>query len=98
MTTWELSNKAITNIKTIEVKVFETNNVMQVRAGKYGEDKVFIIYSETTTSGGNSYGSVTKGTIPKSIIINILKKLNFLTAEIIGYHIILLSYFQKRRR
>ena len=72
MTTWELSNKAITNIKTIEVKVFETNNVMQVRAGKYGEDKVFIIYSETTTSGGNSYGSVTKGTIPKLIFINIL--------------------------
>ena len=71
MTTWELFDKAIINSKTIEVKVFETNNVMQVRAGKYGEDKVFIIYSETTSSGGNSYGSVTKGTIPKLIILKL---------------------------
>ena len=70
MTTWE-SNKAFKNKKTIEVKIFETNNVMQVRAGKYGEDKVFIIYSETTSSGGNSYGSVTKGTIPKLIILKL---------------------------
>jgi hypothetical protein len=44
---------------------------MQVRAGKYGEDKVFIIYSETDSSGGNSYGNVPKGTTPKLYIIQL---------------------------
>jgi hypothetical protein len=37
---------------------------MQVRAGKYGKDKVFIIYTGIAYNGGNSYGNANKGTIP----------------------------------
>ena len=44
---------------------------MQVRAGRYGDDKVFIIYSETPYSGGNHYGYVQKGTTPKLYIIKL---------------------------
>ena len=69
MTTWEFTDNKISNNKTMIVKTFDSNNVMQVRAGRYGDDKVFIIYSETTKSGGNSYGNVQKGTTPKLYII-----------------------------
>lgn len=44
---------------------------MQVRDGRYGDDKVFIIYSETPYSGGNHYGYVQKGTKPKLYIIKL---------------------------
>ena len=44
---------------------------MQVRAGRYGNDKVYIIYAETTSSGGNHYGYVTQGTTPKVYIIGL---------------------------
>ena len=74
MTTWEFIDNKISNIKTIEVKRFSSNNVMQVRAGRYGNNKVFIIYSETTSSGGNSYGNVQKGTTPKLYIIKLPSK------------------------
>ena len=53
------------------MKVFEAGNVIQVRAGKFGEDKVFIIYSETTSTGVNNYGNVAKGTIQKLYIIQL---------------------------
>ena len=56
-------NNKITNTKTISVKTFASGkNVMQVRAGKFGDDKVFITYMDTTTNGGNGYGNVPKGT------------------------------------
>ena len=71
MTTWEFVNNQIVNNKTIEIKVFENGNVMQIRAGKYGDDKIIIIYAETNNAGGNSYGYVNKGTIPKLYIINV---------------------------
>ena len=38
---------------------------MQVRAGKYGNDKLFVMYFETTISGGEGYGNVPKGKTPK---------------------------------
>ena len=71
MTTWKFTGSVISDIQTTEIKQFESNNVMQVRAGRYGDDKVFIIYSETTKSGGNSYGTVHKGTTPKLYIIKL---------------------------
>ena len=71
MTTWEFIDNKISNIKTTEIKRFDSNNVMQVRAGRYGNDKVFIIYSETTSSGGNGYGNVEKGTTPKLYVIKL---------------------------
>ena len=54
MTTWKFENNEITDALITEIKVFERGNVKQVRAGKYGNDQVFIIYSETTSSGGNN--------------------------------------------
>jgi len=72
MTTWKFIDNKITNKTITEIKVFEDkNNVMQVRAGRYGDDKVFIIYSETPYSGGNGYGNVPKGTISKLYIIKL---------------------------
>ena len=80
MTTWKFSNNAITDLKTTEIKVFDNLNVMQVRAGKYGNDKVFIMYSnhsDTILPTLKFYGAVHKGTIPKVFVINIktLKKI-----------------------
>ena len=71
MTTWKFTGNKISDIQTTEIKIFESNNVMQVRAGRYGDDKVFIIYSETSYPGGNSYGNVQKGTTPKLYIIKL---------------------------
>ena len=79
ITTWKFINNQITNNKTTEIKIFEKGkgNVMQIRAGKYGDDQVFIIYGETNNEGANGYGYISKGTIPKVYIINIstLKKI-----------------------
>lgn len=77
MTTWSFENGKITNTKTTEIKVFSSGNVMQVRAGKFGDDQVFITYSETTGTGGQGYGNVQTGTIPNFYLIEIskLKKL-----------------------
>ena len=71
MTTWKFTENKISNNQTTEIKQFDSNNVMQVRAGRYGDDKVFIIYSETPYSGGNHYGYVQKGTTPKLYIIKL---------------------------
>ena len=42
---------------------------MQLRAGKFGDNKLFIIYSPTTIKGNNGYGNVPRGTIPNIFII-----------------------------
>ena len=71
ITTWKFENNAITNNKTYEIKVFSTGNVMQLRAGKYGDNQIFIIYAETNNTGNNGYGNVAKGTIPKVFIVRV---------------------------
>ena len=75
ITTWkfELSNKTFTDIKTIEVKVFENETIMQVRAGKYGDDKVFIIYTEKPKNSKDfGWGYLDMGTIPYLYVIDII--------------------------
>ena len=64
MTTWKFENEKITNNRTMTVKTFSTGNVMQVRAGRFGDDKVFITYSDTTHEGGNNKGNFEKGSTP----------------------------------
>ena len=72
MTTWTFENNKIANKKTMTVKTFPSGkNIMQVRAGKFGSDKVFITYMETTTEGGNMYGNVPKGTTPYFFLIDV---------------------------
>ena len=70
ITQWQFENNQITNIETKIVKNFgENNNVMQLRAGKFGDNKLFIIYSPTTTKGNNGYGYIPRGAIPNIFII-----------------------------
>ena len=74
MTTWKRLNKDITDVKTTEIKVFDNLNVMQVRAGKLGNDKVFIMYSNYSTyilPTLKFYGAVLEGTIPRVFVINV---------------------------
>ena len=80
ITTWkfELKNETFSDIKTIEIKVFENQTIMNVRAGKYGDDKVFIIYSEKPQNSKDwGWGYLDMGTIPHLYIIDIstLKKI-----------------------
>ena len=72
MTTWTFENNKIANNKTMTVKTFASGkNVMQVRAGRFGNDKVFITYMDTTSQGGNGYGNVPKGTTPYFCIYDV---------------------------
>ena len=71
ITTWKFEDNTISNEKTYEIKVFNTGNLMQLRAGKYGEDYIIIIYAETEKEGNNGYGNVAKGTKPKVFVISV---------------------------
>ena len=71
LTTWKFADKQIKEEKIQEIKVFETGNIMQIRGGKFGDDKVFIIYQETTSAGHNYYGNIPKGSIPKVFIVKL---------------------------
>jgi len=70
ITSWKFENNIISN-KTYEIKIFKTGNLMQLRAGKYGDDKIFITYAETSYSGNGGYGSIYKGTIPRVYVVRV---------------------------
>ena len=71
-TTWKFENNIIISNETHVIKDFgEDNNVMQLRAGKYGDNKLIIIYAPTTIKGNHDYGNVNKGTIPKIFVIEL---------------------------
>ena len=72
ISTWKFEDKQIANNSNIyEIKLFESGNIMQLRAGKYGDDQIVIIYSETSNPGHNSYGNIPKGTVPKVIVVKV---------------------------
>ena len=71
MTTWKFYNGEILDITVKEIKIFETGNVMQVRAGKYGNDKVIITYLGTTRSGHNYYGNIPMGSSPNIFVVKL---------------------------
>ena len=72
VTSWKFENNEINNIQTYEIKIFErTKNLMQIRAGKYGSDFIFIIYAETNSLGNNGYGNIPKGTNPKVYVLKV---------------------------
>ena len=74
ITTWKLENDKITNTKTMTVKTLaDGKNIGQVRAGKFGDDKVIITYSEATSENVIFYGDVPKGTTPYLFVIDVLK-------------------------
>ena len=82
VTIWKFENNQIIDKQIKIIKNFgESINVMQLRAGKYGDDKIFIIYTPTTTSGSQWYGNVPKGTIPKLFIIS-LPSLSFIKNDV----------------
>ena len=70
MTTWKFIDNQITNNQIYVIKKFESNHVLQVRAGRYGKDKIVIIYSDAI-SGGSNFGYILQGTIPKLYIIKL---------------------------
>ena len=71
MTTWNFENNAIVNNKTMIVKVFFSNGyIPQLRAGKFGDDKVFITYVFTS----DPYESnIYNGTTPNFFLIDVNK-------------------------
>ena len=70
LTTWELKNKQIVNNKTLTVKIFpQDKNVGQIRAGKFGDNKVFLVYYETNKLG--CIISQEAGCKPKVFIIQV---------------------------
>ena len=71
ITTWKFIDGQIEETKVKEIKILETSNIMQVRGGKFGSDKVFITYCETNKQGHNYYGDVPKGTVPKIFIVRL---------------------------
>ena len=71
ISTWKFEDKQIAKNYTYEIKLFESGNIMQLRAGKYGDDQIVIIYSETSNPGHNSYGNIPKGTVPKVIVVKV---------------------------
>ena len=81
-TTWKFENNKITDYQIQIIKNFgQNNNVMQLRAGKLGDDKLFIIYAPTTTSGSHWYGNVPRGTVPKVFVIG-LPNFNFIREDV----------------
>ena len=71
LTTWKLINEKIEQITTKEIKVFETDNIMQVRGGKFGNDKIIITYVKAKNQGHNYYGNVPEGSIPKIFVVKL---------------------------
>jgi hypothetical protein len=72
VTSWKFENNRIINNQTYEIKIFEkTKNLMQIRAGKYGSEYIFIIYAETNSLGHNGYGNIAKGTNPKVFVLKV---------------------------
>ena len=72
VTSWKFENNRIINNQTYEIKIFEkTKNLMQIRAGKYGSEYIFIIYAETNSLGNNGYGNIAKGTNPKVYVLKV---------------------------
>ena len=74
MTTWKLENDKITNTKTMTIKTLaDGKDIGQVRAGRFGDDKVIITYSEQGNEKVNFHGNVPKGTTPYLFVIDVLK-------------------------
>ena len=68
-TTFTFSDKKYKNVKTYEIKVVnEDNKIVQVRAGKLGDDKLVITYY-----GGSKAVSISKGTVPKVYVYELPK-------------------------
>ena len=44
---------------------------MHLRAGRFGDDQIIIIYAETNTFGDNGAGRIFEGTIPKVFVIKL---------------------------
>ena len=82
-TTWKFEDNKITSVEIKIIKNFgPDDNIMQLRAGKLGDNLLVIIYAPTTLKGSNWYGDIPKGTIPKVFVIE-LPSFNFLKNDII---------------
>ena len=71
VSTWNFVDNRITNNKTSEIKISKTDIVMSLRSGKYGDDKIIIIYNETKSDTLDYRRYIPKGTIPKVFVIRV---------------------------
>ena len=73
ITTWQIEGETIKNEQTYEIKIFNNpnENVMHLRAGRFGDDQIIIIYAETNQFGDNDAGRIFEGTIPKVFVIKV---------------------------
>ena len=72
ITTWKFENNKITNNKTMIVKAFSSEIlIQQVRAGKLGDNLVFITYSSTSSQVAQF--RLEAGTIPNLFLIEVTK-------------------------
>ena len=71
ITTWKFINGKIEQTTFKEIKVLEKGNIMQVRAGKLGDNEVFITYLHTNSSGHNYYGNIPRGSSPKVFVVKL---------------------------
>ena len=71
MTTWNLINNVISNNLTREIRIFPQGlNEANVRCGKLGDDKIFIMYNESTGIKGLNY-RIFPGSVPKVTVIQL---------------------------
>ena len=84
ITTWKFINGKIEQTTFKEIKVLEKGNIMQVRAGKLGDNEVFITYLHTNSSGHNYYGNIPRGSSPKVFVVKLPNFELIKNDEIIG--------------
>ena len=71
ITTLKFINGKIEQTTFKEIKVLEKGNIMQIRAGKLGDNEVFITYLHTNSSGHNYYGNIPRGSSPKVFVVKL---------------------------
>ena len=71
ITAWKFINEKIEQTTIKEITVLDKINIMQVRAGKLGDDQVFITYFETGSAGHNYYGNIPKGSSPYVVVVKL---------------------------
>ena len=58
VSTWKFSNDKIHSNTTREIKIFSNDIDVRVRGGKFGDDKVFIIYNFTSPTNKGKHPNV----------------------------------------
>ena len=70
--TWKLTDGVISDTVTTEIVRLDTSiDVNQIRAGRYGEDYIIILFSKSETTASTYPGYLNKGSQPTIYVLNI---------------------------